>query len=88
MTCNPHSTRGHTCIIVAVDYFTKWAEAIPTFNNTSKTVALFLFNHIITHFEVPQTIVTDHGSHFHDHMMVELTSKLGLRHENFTPYYL
>lgn len=60
---------------------------MPTFNNTGKTTALFLFNHIITCYGLPQTIVTDHGSHFRDHMMVELTSKLGLRHENSTPYY-
>jgi hypothetical protein len=36
MTCNPHSVEGHVYIIVAVDYFTKWAEAMPTFNNTRK----------------------------------------------------
>jgi len=87
MICNPHSAGGHTSIIIAIDYFMKWAKAIPTFNNTGHTATLFLFNHIITRFGVPQTIVTDHGSHFCDHMMVELTSKLGLRHENSTPYY-
>jgi hypothetical protein len=38
MTCNPHSTGGHGYIIVAMDYFTKWAEAMPTFDNTKKTV--------------------------------------------------
>jgi hypothetical protein len=43
MTCHPHSARGHGYIIVAVDYFTKGAEAMPTFNNTGKTVALFIF---------------------------------------------
>ena len=88
MTCNPHSAGGHTNIIVTVDYFTKWAKAIPTYNNTGQTAALFLFNHIITRFGEPQSTVTDHGSHFHDHMMIELTSKLDLRHENSTPYYL
>ena len=30
MTCNPCSARGHGYIIVAIDYFTKWAEAMPT----------------------------------------------------------
>jgi transposase InsO family protein len=48
---------------------------------------LFIFNHIITRFGVPQAIVTDHGTHFHNFMMSELTDKLGLRHENSTPYY-
>jgi hypothetical protein len=87
MTCHPHSAGGHGYIIVAVDYFTKWAEAMPTFDNTGKTTALFLFNHVITCFGVPQAIVTDHGSHFRNNMMSELTEKLGLRHDSSTPYY-
>ena len=53
-----------------------------------KTVALFLFNHVIARFRVPQSIATDHGSHFHNQMMEELSAKLGFYHENSTPYYL
>jgi hypothetical protein len=87
MTSKLHSARGKGYIIVAVDYFTKWDEAMPTFNNTRKIATLFIFNHIITRFGVPQSIVTDHGSYFHNFMMSELTKKLGLRHENLTPYY-
>jgi len=34
-----------------------------------------------------QAIVTDHGSHFRNQMMVELTAKLGLSHDSSTPYY-
>jgi hypothetical protein len=87
MTCHPHSAGGHGYIIVAVDYFMKWAEAMLTFDNTGKTTALFIFNHVITRFGVPQAIVTDHGSHFRNNMMSELTEKLGLRHDSSTPYY-
>jgi hypothetical protein len=87
MTCHPHSTGGHGYIIVGIDYFTKWVEAMPTFDNTGRTAALFIFNHIIAWFGVPQVIITDHGSHFRNFMMSELTEKLGLRHENSTPYY-
>jgi hypothetical protein len=87
MTCHPHSVGGHGYIIVAVDYFMKWAEAMPTFNNIEKTTALFIFNHIISCFGVPHAIVTNHSSHFRNFMMSELTEKLGLLHENSTPYY-
>jgi hypothetical protein len=41
MTCNPHSIRGHGYTIVVMDYFTKWAEAMPTFENTGKTALPF-----------------------------------------------
>jgi hypothetical protein len=87
MTCNPHSVGGHGYIIVEMDYFTKWAEAMPTFDNTEKTATLFIFNHIVTIFGVPQSIATDHGSHFRNFMMSKIIEKLGLRHEKSTPYY-
>ena len=63
-TCNPPSAKGHKYIIVAVDYFTKWVEAMSTFGNDGETAALFLFNQVIARFGIPREIVTDHGSHF------------------------
>jgi hypothetical protein len=84
---NPYSIRGHGYIIVAMDYFTKWVEVMPTFDNTRKTETLFIFNHIVTRFGIPQAIVTDHGTHFRNFMISKMTNKFGLRHENSTPYY-
>ena len=60
---------------------------MPTYVEDGKTTALFLFNHVIARFGVPQSIVTDHGSHFRNQMMEELSAKLGFRRENSTPYY-
>jgi hypothetical protein len=87
MQCKPTSVGGHGYIIIAVDYFTKWVEAMPTFLNDGRTAALFIFNHIIARFRVPRAIVTDHRSHFQNQMMSELSTKLGFRHENSSPYY-
>eukprot|EP00253_Pinus_taeda_P019584 PITA_19584 len=87
VTCNPLSVGGHGYIIVDVDYFTKWAEAMPTLSEDGHTVAQFLFNHVISQFGVPQAIFTDHGKHFRNHMMAELTTQLGLRHDSSTQYY-
>eukprot|EP00253_Pinus_taeda_P031198 PITA_31198 len=87
MTCNPTSTKGHGYIIVVVDYFTKWAEAMPTLNNSGETAALFFFNDVVSKFGIPQAIFIDHGSHFRNHMMVELATKLGMSHNSSTPYY-
>eukprot|EP00253_Pinus_taeda_P011946 PITA_11946 len=87
MTCNPTSARGHGYIIFVIDYFTKWAEAMPTLNNSGETTALFFFNHVVSRFGVPHAIVTNHGSHFHNHMMIELVSKLGRSHDSSTSYY-
>ena len=87
MHCRPTSVGGHGYIIMAVDYFIKWAEAMPTYAEDGNTVALFLFNHIIARFRIPRAIVTNHGSHFQNKMMAEISAKLWFRHDNSTPYY-
>jgi hypothetical protein len=86
-SCNPPLARGHHYIIVVVDYFTKWVEAMPTFKYDGETAALLLFNQIIARFDIPREIVTNHGSHFQNQMMIELISNLGLRQEHSSPYY-
>ena len=53
MTYNPCSSGGHGYIIVTIGYFTKWAEAMPTSNNTGQITTLFFFNHVIAWFGVP-----------------------------------
>ena len=87
MHCNPTLVGGHGYIIIVIDYFMKWAEAIPMYAKDGNNVSLFLFNHTIARFGVPQSIVTDHGSHFWNQMMVEISSKLGFSHGNSNPYY-
>eukprot|EP00253_Pinus_taeda_P006767 PITA_06767 len=60
---------------------------MPTLSEDGHTAAQFLFNHVISRFGVPQAIVTDHGKHFHNHMMAELITQLGLRHDSSTSYH-
>ena len=44
MTCNLASAGGHKYIIVIVNYFTKWAKAMPTFKADGETTTFFVFN--------------------------------------------
>lgn len=71
-TWDPSLDLGHMYIIVAVDYFMKWVEAMPTFGNDGKTMIFFRFNHIIARFGVPKEIVRDHSSYFLNTMIIEL----------------
>ena len=57
---------------MAVDYFTKWVEAMPTIKYDGETAAHFIFNQIITWFGILKELVTDHGRHFQNRMMEEL----------------
>ena len=60
---------------------------MPTFNNIGKIATFFFLNHVIARSGVPRAIVIDHGKNFCNHMMSELTTKLGLSHDNSTPYH-
>lgn len=50
--------------LTAIDYFTKWVEAIPTRKVNSEVVCNFLRDCILVHFGVPQKIVADNASYF------------------------
>ena len=41
MHCKPTSAGGHGYIIIVIDYFTKWAKAMPTYAEDGKTSNLF-----------------------------------------------
>ena len=51
-------------ILLAVDYVSKWVEAIPTRTNDASVVVKFLRNHIFTRFDTPRALITDGGTHF------------------------
>ena len=87
MDFNLASVGGHYRIIVDVDYFTKWAEAMPTIKSNGETTAHFLFNQIITWFGILKEIVSNHGRQFQNKMMMELTLKLGYKQEHSSSYY-
>ena len=86
MTINPVSANGNKYIIMAVDYFTKWEEAMPTFDCKAETTARFLFNHVISRFGVPKQLVSDHWAHFQDAIWAELSTMLKFKHQYSSSY--
>ena len=60
----PPSSKGHKFILIAIDYFTKWVEAIPLKTVTSKNMVDFVKEYIVYRFGIPQTITTDQGTMF------------------------
>ena len=65
--------------VVAVDYFTKWAEAEPLATITEKKVTDFVWRSIICRFGVPHTIITDNGKQFDNANFREFCSNLGIK---------
>ncbi|XP_045809861.1 uncharacterized protein LOC123904219 [Trifolium pratense] len=83
----PASSKNQKYIIVGVDYFTKWIEAIPLPNVDQEEVISFIQNHIIYRFGIPETITTDQGSVFTGRKMQEFARQTGFKLLTSTPYY-
>ena len=60
---------------------------MPIVKSNGETAAHFIFNQIITQFEILKELVIDHGSHFQNCMMEEFASKLGYKQEHSSSYY-
>ena len=58
------SSFNNLYIFLAIDYISKWVEAIPTRTNDAKVVVNFLRSHIFTRFETPRALIIDGGTHF------------------------
>ncbi|KAH9311691.1 hypothetical protein KI387_026726, partial [Taxus chinensis] len=56
---HPSSSDGHTHIITATEYFTKWVEVVPLTYVTGAQISKFIMNHLICHYGIPSAIVTD-----------------------------
>ncbi|XP_070054630.1 uncharacterized protein [Nicotiana tomentosiformis] len=55
---------GNTYILVAVDYVSKWVEAVALPNNEARSVVAFLNKNIFTRFGTPRAIINDGGHSF------------------------
>ena len=57
------SPGGHTYLLVTVDKFSKWIEAVPITSLTASTAVNFIRS-IIFRFGIPNSIITDNGTNF------------------------
>ena len=81
------SSKGNQYILVAVDYVSKWVEAIATTNNDANTVCRFIKRNIFGRFGVPRALISDGGSHFYNRIMSTLLRKYGVYHKIALPYH-
>ena len=58
------SSHAMKYILVAVDYVSKWVEAIALMINEGKSITTFLKKNILSTFGTPRAIISDGGSHF------------------------
>ena len=71
---------GNIYILLAVDYVSKWVEAIACPKNNANTVVGFLQRNILSRFGTPKTIISDGGSHFANNVFDKLMGRYGIKH--------
>ena len=74
-------------MLVAMDYFTKWTEAVPLKNMTHKEVIEFITEHIIHRFGIPQTLTTDQGTSFMSKEVRKFAELYKIKLFNSSSYY-
>ena len=71
---------------MAVDYFTKWAEAMPLATITAKKIRDFVFNSIVCRFGIPYKLISDNGKQFDSKELKKPCEDLGIK-KDFTAVY-
>ena len=74
-------------ILLAVDYVSKWVEAIPTRTNDAKVVAKLLRSNIFSRFGTPRALITYNGTHFCNKVIDKVLQKYGVRHHTSLAYH-
>ena len=78
---------GNLYILLAVDYGSKWVEAVATTTNDAKVVVKFLSKNIFTRFGTPRAIISDEGTHFCNKVFDATMAKYGIKHKKTLAYH-
>ncbi|XP_048623896.1 uncharacterized protein LOC125592620 [Brassica napus] len=74
-------------IMVAVDYVSKWVEAIASPTNDARVVTKMFKSIIFPRFGVPRVVISDGGTYFINKVFQGLLKKKGVKHKVATAYH-
>ena len=83
----PETETGSRYVLVAVDHFTKWAEAYGIPNQEAATVARKLVDEMFCRFSPPEQLHSDQGRQFESELVKEVCKLLEIRKTHTTPYH-
>jgi Integrase zinc binding domain/Integrase core domain len=83
----PRTLTGKRYIIIAIDFFTKWPEAVAVEEADAQAVVKFLHQDIICRHGVPSQITSDRGTEFLNDLVTEFERTYRIKHIKTTAYH-
>jgi hypothetical protein len=74
-------------ILVAVDYVSKWVEALPCRSVDHKSLIRMFEETIFPRFDTPRLVISDGGSHFINMLFEKYLMNHGIQNNVATPYH-
>lgn len=81
------SRGGYDNILVITDHFTRYAQAIPTRNQTAYTTAKVLYENYFIHYGFPFKLHSDKAQNFESKVIRHLCKLAGIKKTRTTPYH-
>ncbi|GBO16605.1 Transposon Tf2-8 polyprotein [Araneus ventricosus] len=82
----PRSTDNKNFILTIIDHYSRYLEAYPLQNITSRTIINCL-NKYFANFGLPKFLITDNATNFISNEMVEFFDRLNIQHRKSSIYY-
>ncbi|RDX70001.1 Tf2-6, partial [Mucuna pruriens] len=80
-------SNGYSYILLAIDYVSRWVEAIATKTNDAKVVVDSLKSNVFYRFGIAKVLISDQRSHFCNRAMASLLQKYGVMHKIAIAYH-
>jgi transposase InsO family protein len=80
-------SEGCEYILVAIDYVSKWVEALPCRAVDAMRSKRMFHEVIFPRYGVPRIVISDGGSHFIDQTFLKALSEVGVEHRIANPYH-
>lgn len=83
----PRTERNNQYVLVVMDYFTKWPEALPIPDQTAETVAEACVHHVFSRFGSPRQLHSDQGRNFESAVFQAMLRLFGIEKTRTTPLH-
>nr|XP_009597694.1 KRAB-A domain-containing protein 2-like [Nicotiana tomentosiformis] len=81
------SSNRYKYILAAIDYVSKWVEAIAIPTNDAKVVVNFVKKHIFSKFGTPRVLISDGATDLCNKLLDNLLAKYEVKHKVATAYH-